>query len=487
MVAFSDTFNRADGAIAGTNGWVSLAGTWAISSNKLASTSITTNAALIQTGTPPASNDQWAEIRTGTMVSTFGPIVRNNGTTSNFYMLRRSSTTTVSLYKNVGGATTLMTTVNYAVQTGDVMRIEAEGNAIRGYVNGVLVSSTTDSALPTGAYTGIRVTGNTSGATWDDFASGDIGSTLVTHEDTATAKAVGTGVSAGTRTRMGYAGALIEAFSVSSTSRTSARTASLVASTSRVTQTSRTVARTATAIASASRLTSKIRAIATTASAIVSASRTTSSARSTQRVASAVASATRITSTNRISSRLATLVATASSASSQQAQGATTGLAVARALATAVTTTSRTSSRLATAKAVATRVSSGRRTTSRLALARAFASSTKSTTRTSADNGVVQASASASTVSERIIAGLASLIAWATGTSERGSDPTDQELSVAGPYGFLFQVGSVSGPSFEVGAPVGAAFDPIPAHTDGVLTVLEPTGNTFTVAQEVNA
>lgn len=174
MATFSDNFNRADGSIG--NGWTVLAGTWAISSNRLASTSITTNATISQTGTPMATNDQWAEIRVINPVSTFGPVVRHDGSTvGNFYMLRRTSGTQLSLYKNIAGATTLMTTVNITLAVNDVMRIEAIGNTINGYINGVLVSTTTDSARPTGAYCGLRVTGNTSGGTWDDFACSDVG------------------------------------------------------------------------------------------------------------------------------------------------------------------------------------------------------------------------------------------------------------------------------------------------------------------------
>lgn len=177
MATFTDTFNRADGTTNGVNGWVSLLGTWTVASNELKITTTHNTAALIQTGTPMATADHYAEIRVRNMVSTFGPIIRNDGTAANFYMLRRASGTTLTLYKNVAGATSTLATVNYALVAGDVMRIEAEGAVLKGYVNGVQVITATDSAPLTGLYTGIRTTGNAQNATWDDFGAADIGAT----------------------------------------------------------------------------------------------------------------------------------------------------------------------------------------------------------------------------------------------------------------------------------------------------------------------
>lgn len=175
MTTFVDNFTRADGTTNGVNGWTVVLGTWVVASNALKLTTTSNASQIVQSGTQMASNDHYAQVKLGALVSTFGPICRVSGAQANsWYMLRRASASTVSIYKNAAGTTTTLTTVNATLAIGDVMRIEAYGDLINGYVNGVLVTSVTDPSPLTGTGTGIRVTGNAQNMIWDDFAAGDV-------------------------------------------------------------------------------------------------------------------------------------------------------------------------------------------------------------------------------------------------------------------------------------------------------------------------
>jgi hypothetical protein len=59
---------------------------------------------------------------------------------------------TLDVFKEVAGSYTSLGQAPYTYTPGDVFRIEAQGTAIRGYVNGVLKLSATDSDLASGPF-----------------------------------------------------------------------------------------------------------------------------------------------------------------------------------------------------------------------------------------------------------------------------------------------------------------------------------------------
>lgn len=87
---------------------------------------------------------------------------------SNYYLWRTQGGNP-QLYKNVAGSFTLLGTGSATAASGDTLKLECVGSAIKGYVNGTLDVSVTDSSLTTGTKVGIRIFGYI-----DDFAATDL-------------------------------------------------------------------------------------------------------------------------------------------------------------------------------------------------------------------------------------------------------------------------------------------------------------------------
>lgn len=78
------------------------------------------------------------------------------------------------LFKQVSGAYTSLSSDFNAWAPGDVIKIEAQGTAIRGYINGALVASATDSSVTTGQFGIVLSAGGTLTDTEiDDWSGGD--------------------------------------------------------------------------------------------------------------------------------------------------------------------------------------------------------------------------------------------------------------------------------------------------------------------------
>lgn len=102
-------------------------------------------------------------------------LARYSSTENTCYMLCRGLDTPsdIALRRTVGGgrATLVVATVTLALP--EVLRLEVEGTALRGYINGALVVSTTDSAITSGQRGGIYGYRPSGGAVVvDDFATG---------------------------------------------------------------------------------------------------------------------------------------------------------------------------------------------------------------------------------------------------------------------------------------------------------------------------
>ena len=71
---------------------------------------------------------------------------------NNYYRLALRSSNKIQIRKCVGGVNTDLATATYTVATGTwyTLKLEVIGTSLKGYVNGVLQISTTDSALASG-------------------------------------------------------------------------------------------------------------------------------------------------------------------------------------------------------------------------------------------------------------------------------------------------------------------------------------------------
>ena len=151
-----DDFTGSDGAL-GAN-WVGAGGTGSgceRSSNQArASATGTLNINCRASGT--FANDQFAEVIVVNIEAITndgvgaGPLVRGSdaGSFTGYWVL--FSGNWLTLQKRVGGTNTTLLDQAATVTPGDLMRLEAEGTALRVYINGGLQASTTDSDLASG-------------------------------------------------------------------------------------------------------------------------------------------------------------------------------------------------------------------------------------------------------------------------------------------------------------------------------------------------
>lgn len=182
----SDDFNRTDGAGLGAN-WGTPGG-----SNSL---NIKGNRAVNGVvATVPAANhytgglwtgldffDQWSEatVKVMTNLSWVGVSVRQVNTERTAYVFGANPLDfgdgNRRIWKEITAARTGLATEAIAVAVDDVLRIEVEGTAIRGYVNGVLRLSTTDFSISFG-FPGLYARKNSSAIdtpSLDDWSGGD--------------------------------------------------------------------------------------------------------------------------------------------------------------------------------------------------------------------------------------------------------------------------------------------------------------------------
>lgn len=170
-VRASDNFNRADGAL-GAN-WTTLGSGHTIVSNQADGA---TGANRFDVWAAACNtNDNWSQIAFGAApVGTMAAAARVVDA-SNFYSLAYvQSTTTLGLRRTVGGSATTLTSTVTALSSGQVLRIEVQGTALRGYVDGVLVLSTTDATFATGKRVGFRTTSPPSAVKYDNWSGGDL-------------------------------------------------------------------------------------------------------------------------------------------------------------------------------------------------------------------------------------------------------------------------------------------------------------------------
>jgi hypothetical protein len=166
---YSDDFNRANGAIGAS--WTQDSGTWTIASN-VAGKASAAGFDQARYASDLGSADHYCEIelRTNNGGIAAGPAVRMSATGS--YALYIFSPD-IYIVKIASGSPTTLNQTAQSIAIGQVLRLEAQGTTLRGYVDGVLKLTATDSTYTTQLRCGMFQYGN-SGGTIDNWRAGDL-------------------------------------------------------------------------------------------------------------------------------------------------------------------------------------------------------------------------------------------------------------------------------------------------------------------------
>jgi hypothetical protein len=166
--SWGDDFNRADGPI-GSDWAVANGSALVISSNAVAGPNAGTNHARTVVAAPSA--DQFSEV-TYTVVAggSMGISARIQGVAESGYVWRYNGSNCQLFVVTTGSFSSIGSAYTATLSSGMVLRLECEGTAIRGYVDGVLRASATNSGVTAAGNGGIRVEGTTARA--DNFLMG---------------------------------------------------------------------------------------------------------------------------------------------------------------------------------------------------------------------------------------------------------------------------------------------------------------------------
>ena len=137
-------------------------------------------------------NDQYAQVKviTATVGTSrqVGGICRGSSTAATYYRGLATGPlgtgASVTIAKVINGAFTTLTTVGTTINSGDTVLFEVQGTTLRVKINGVEISSTTDSAIASGSAGCIARVDNTGSpnvahAQFDDWEGGDFVTALI--------------------------------------------------------------------------------------------------------------------------------------------------------------------------------------------------------------------------------------------------------------------------------------------------------------------
>ncbi|MFE2563048.1 hypothetical protein [Streptomyces mirabilis] len=326
MTTFTDDFNRANGA-PGAN-WVDGTGLWTIVSNQLSSGSAG-GTIVIRAATAMATNDNSAQVTiAATAAVSHGIWARGNTGFTQGYLWRNDGSSW-TLFSVVGGSFTSIGSYAAAAVAGDVVKVQAVGSTIKGFVNGIARVTVTDTAVTTGTSVGLRAE-STNSLRFDDFTATD-----VTSGTTGDAALSGTATLSATGLRATAGASALAATATLSTSGLRATagdtaltsTASLTADGIRATSGTASLATTAALTAQGQAAYNATTAL--TATATLTASGSTSTApipgdATLSATGTLTAAGTRATSTGTALNAAATLTATGNTAAAGQAALAAT-------------------------------------------------------------------------------------------------------------------------------------------------------------------
>jgi len=140
---FSDDFNDGN-----ANGWTTSGGTWSVNASEY----LNTSSGLSTTG-DSAWTDYSVEAKVKPVVSTYAGIMGRYQSNSNYYQLEvHAGNNKLSLWRNDGGSWTEVGSYSTTINTGTAytLKLDMNGTALSGYLNGTLRISVTDSAHSSG-------------------------------------------------------------------------------------------------------------------------------------------------------------------------------------------------------------------------------------------------------------------------------------------------------------------------------------------------
>lgn len=178
MTIITDNFNRADQNPPGNSSegwsWNVLVGTQLqVLSNQLGVSTTAEDVGRAESNL--ASDNHYVQATIIGTPSNWGILARfSSAVADTYYLGQATNTTTLELYKRVTGTFTQIGSAgSLTIASGDVIKLECNGTAIKVYQNGVQRISVSDSAISGNVRTGVRFGDNAQ--TLDDFSAADLG------------------------------------------------------------------------------------------------------------------------------------------------------------------------------------------------------------------------------------------------------------------------------------------------------------------------
>jgi hypothetical protein len=176
----TESFNKADAATLGPDLTWTTSGsvTWSVTSNRGHKSGSGGQGEFANAGTDLSGDDHYGQAVCYVPVAgTYhGPACRTDfGAGSSFYsFVGASNDSTVYLIKWAGGQTNIATGT-HTLADADVVKVEANGSTITGYVNTVNVASVTDTGITGFLRCGLNQNTATAAGTFDSFEAADLG------------------------------------------------------------------------------------------------------------------------------------------------------------------------------------------------------------------------------------------------------------------------------------------------------------------------
>lgn len=164
-----DDFNRTNGAVGSAWGFVYSGTAHLVDTNQVKAGGAGTNHQRF--GTISGSADQAAEIKM-TVAGAIGVGVRMGASTETGYIWRYNGTECTLFRVTAGSFSSIGTAYTATLSANDVLRIEAHGSKIRGYVNGKMRAWADDATHSAAGYPSLRI-GDTT-VRGDDFVSDNV-------------------------------------------------------------------------------------------------------------------------------------------------------------------------------------------------------------------------------------------------------------------------------------------------------------------------